>query len=154
MTAKQNKKKEKKSLTVRQERFCELVAAGKTLTDAYIEAGYNVSRNTARANAAASVAKHSIADRIAELRAPQTKKTLLSRDRKRELLAQIAENTAMKPLVRIRAIETDAKIAGHFEPEHHVIEGGNKTLEAIRERALKVASALSSAGDLAQPRRP
>lgn len=43
---------------------------------------------------------------------------------------------------KLRAIEMDSKLAGHFEPEQLVVETGPKTLDAIKERAQSVVSAL------------
>ncbi len=42
----------KKSLNVRQERFCEFIAAGETQTDADLKAGSKVDKSVARRNAA------------------------------------------------------------------------------------------------------
>lgn len=44
---------------------------------------------------------------------------------------------------RLRAIEIDAKLAGYFAPDQVVVETGPKTLEAVRERARTMASAMS-----------
>jgi hypothetical protein len=76
-------------LNVRQERFCELVASGKSGTDAWLEAGYNVSREVARTNAAESLANPRIEARVAQLRAPQTVAALLSKEEKLAFLASI-----------------------------------------------------------------
>lgn len=59
----------KRELNARQERFCELVASGKSQTDAWIKAGYNVTREVARRNAAESLTKPDIIARVAGLRA-------------------------------------------------------------------------------------
>jgi hypothetical protein len=80
---------------------------------------------------------------VAELRAPVTKKLLLSKDRKRELLMQKIESHAFKPADWLRAIEIDAKLAGDFAPVRVEVETGPNTLDEIRERANKVASGLN-----------
>lgn len=134
-----------RGLTVRQERFCEFIVAGRTGTDAWLDAGYEVSRSVARTNAAESLANPRIQARIAALRAPQTKKALLTKDRKRELMRDIAESTAQKTQDRLRAMELDAKLAGDFAPDQVVVETGPKTLEAVRERAKLMASPMSRA---------
>jgi phage terminase small subunit len=137
-----------KPLNVRQERFCEFVASGMSGTEAWLQAGYDVSRNVARANAAESLAKPAIIARIAALRAPQTRAALLSKDRKREIMRDIAESPTQKTQDRLRAIEIDAKLAGDFAPEQHVIEAGPKTLDAVRERAKQIGSPLGRAINL------
>jgi hypothetical protein len=132
-------------LNVRQARFCELVASGKSQAESYVEAGWKVTKLDARKHAARLMTKDGIRDRIAELRRPQTRKTLMSRDRKREILARIAEDDGSGKLAIIRAIEVDAKLAGHFEPDRMEIEAGPNTLATAKERAQKVASLMSLA---------
>lgn len=131
-----------RKLSARQETFCAFIAAGETGTDAWLKTGYKVSRDVARTNAAESLAKPHIKARVAELQKPVTAKPLMSRDRKRELLAKIAEGSA-KDTDKIRAMEVDAKLAGHFEPDRAEIEIGPKTLLSIKERAALVSSALA-----------
>lgn len=133
----------KKALNVRQERFCELIAAGEVPADAWINAGHKVSRNVAKSAANRSLTNVDLRSRIAELRKPQTKKALLSRDRKREILAEIAIDSTATRSDRIRAMEVDAKLAGHFEPDRVEVEAGPKTLLSIKERAAQVSSALA-----------
>lgn len=132
-------------LTVQQERFCERIAAGDNQTEAWLNAGYKVSRSVARRNAAESLTNPVIKARVAELRKPQTKKLLMSKDMKREIAMQIASNPAKSDMARIRAMELDAKLAGHFEPDRVEVETGPYTLESIRERAKTVASLMSLA---------
>jgi phage terminase small subunit len=144
MTADQSNPKPAKPLNVRQERFAELVAGGMTGTEAYIQAGYKVTEVVARTNAARMLSNAGIKAKIAALRKPVTRKTMLSRDRKREILYQIAESSKEKAVDRIRAMEVDARIAGHFEPDRTEIEVGPKTLLSIKERATQVASSLVS----------
>lgn len=86
-----------RALTVRQERFCELIAAGRSGTDAWLEAGYEVSRDVARTNAAESLAKPRIAERIAELRKPQTKAALRKKEDNLRFLAEVI-GTALKDI--------------------------------------------------------
>lgn len=135
--------KKRRPLTDRQERFCELVASGESQTNAWLLAGYKVSRDVARRNAAESMTKPDIAARVAELRMPHTASAALSKARKHELLMQIAENVLMPPNVRISAMAEDSKMAGHYEPERVEIEAGRNTLATARERALAIASPLN-----------
>jgi hypothetical protein len=130
-------------LTARRERFCALIASGESQADAWIKAGYKVSREVARRNAAESLTIPAVAARVAELLQTKTKKLLLSRDAKREMLAKWAEDPNAKLSDRIRAIEIDAKLAGHFEPKQHVVETGPRTLASIEERARRISAVLS-----------
>jgi hypothetical protein len=139
-----------RKLNARQERFCELVAAGESQTDAWLKAGYKVTRDVARRNAAESMTNPVIAQRVAALRAPQTAAIMLTKARKHELLREIAEMKDAPLRTRIMAIAEDSKMQGHYEPEHHVVDAGPNTLASIKERAAKVASALSSTPILAK----
>jgi len=130
-------------LSARHQRFCELIAAGESGTDAYLQAGWKSSRAAARANASKLLTKANIQARVTELRKPVTRAILLTKDRKRELLRDIAEDTTEAVLSRIRAIEVDSKLAGHFEPDRTEIDVGSQTLLSIKERAAQVVSALA-----------
>jgi hypothetical protein len=63
-------------------------------------------------------------------------------------MRDIAESPTQKTQDRLRAIEIDAKLAGDFAPEQHVIEAGPKTLDAARERAKQIGSPLGRAINL------
>jgi phage terminase small subunit len=136
-----------KPLNIRQERFAELVAGGENATRAYIKAGYKVSDTVAAVNGMKLLRKAQVKAHIAELRKPQTRKTLLTKERKRELLREMAESGGNKMQDRLRAIEIDAKLAGHFEPDRTEIEVGPKTLLSIRDRAKQVSRALAKQYD-------
>lgn len=132
-----------KALNVRQERFCEFVAAGESQTDAYLKAGFKVSKSVARRNAARLLTNADIQMRVSELRKPQTKAALSSRDHKRALVMRIMEDPTVKMQDRLRAMEIDARLAGQFEPDRTEIDVGPKTLLSIKERAAQVSSALA-----------
>ncbi|MCF7675527.1 MAG: terminase small subunit [Akkermansiaceae bacterium] len=162
-------KKNKKSrpLTSRQQRFCEFVAAGETQTDAWLRAGYKVSRNVARRNAAESLTKPDIKAHLAELRAPQTAKAKMTKERKLIFLAEIIRtpigeigpdsplcqefseifsekggtSTRIKMPDKLRALELHSKLVGDFEAEKVQVE--SKTLADIEERAKHVVSTLN-----------
>lgn len=132
----------KKPLNTRQQRFCEFIAAGETQINAYLKAGFKVPRTDARKHAARLMTNDDIAARIAVLRKPQTEKAILSKDRKRELLAEIALSTTAKTLERIRVIEVDARLAGHYVPDRTEIAVPTQTLMSIKERAMQMSSTL------------
>lgn len=135
-------------MNIRQERFCEFVASGMSGTEAYLQAGWKCNRDAARASAAETLAKPSIKAHVADLRKNQTRKALLTKDRQREILRDMAEDPSAKPLVRIRAIELDAKLAGYFAPDQVVIENIPSKLQSICERANRVASLLDMSARL------
>ena len=177
-----------KALSIRIERFCELVVSGENQTDAWINAGHKVSRAAARAAASRALTRGNVKTRIAELRAPQTAAALLTKDEKRRYLAELLRTpigqitpdsvlctefvtiqvaggnrgklrrgnassgnetegvpviqTRVKMADKLRAIELDSKLAGHFEPDRIEVEAGSKTLDVIAARAKKVGSIL------------
>jgi hypothetical protein len=55
---------------------------------------------------------------------------------------------------KLRAIELDSKLAGHFAPAEVVVESGPTQLESIRERAAQVVSALNRSAELRRNRVP
>ncbi|MCX6879380.1 MAG: terminase small subunit [Verrucomicrobia bacterium] len=130
-------------MNIRQEKFCEHIAAGESGTAAYLKAGFKVSRSVARANAHRMLAKADIGAKVAELRKTETKSNILSRDAKRRMLAGIILDPAAKMSDRLRAIEIDSRLAGHFAPDQVTVETGPKTLEAVRERVRHLVSVLS-----------
>jgi hypothetical protein len=51
---------------------------------------------------------------------------------------------------RLRALAEDNRMEGHYEPEKLEIDAGPNTLEAIQQRAKRMASALSLAPQASQ----
>lgn len=78
-----------KNLNVRQQRFCEFVAAGDSQTDAYLKAGFKVPRDDARKHAARLMTNDGVQARIAELRKPQTKAALRMKEDNLRFLAEV-----------------------------------------------------------------
>lgn len=130
-------------LNARQERFCEQIASGESQTDAWIQAGYKVSREVARRNAAEAVKNPRISARIAELRKPHTELALATKEYKRAILLEIINDPNVKPADRIRAVEVDARLAGHYAAERVELDGGQCLLASIEERAKRVGAVLS-----------
>ena len=69
------------------------------------------------------------------------KSPLLSKQRKREILSEIAKNSNLPTMIRIRAIELDSYLVGHFMPERKIIKIGPNTLAAIEELINNLVSA-------------
>lgn len=130
------------AITVRQERFCQRVAAGMPAYRAYQDAGYDGTGNVAGAASSRMLKDVKISLRIADIMRPDEKKLVVTKDRKRQLLRQKIESGEFKPADWLRAIEIDAKLAGDFAPERMEVEQGPKTLESIRTRATEVSAAL------------
>lgn len=177
-------------LNIRQQRFAELVVSGMSATQAYKDAGYKGTGHAAEASASKILSRVEVQAYIAQLRAPETSKALLTKDEKRAWLADLLRTpigeigpdstlcmeyssvevgggdrgrlrrgnapegnevsgpprrlTRVKMADKLRAIELDSKLAGHFEPDQLIVETGPKTLEAIKQRALNVVSALDA----------
>lgn len=130
-------------MTVRQERFCEFIAAGESGVNAWVKAGYGTNRIVGKANAHRMLTNDCIAARIAELRKPERAELAMSKQYKREVLQRITASEGTSTMAKIRAIEVDAKLAGHFEPDRVEVETGPRTLESLEERARSVASVLN-----------
>lgn len=107
-----------KGLNWRQERFCELVAAGKSGTDAYLEAGYDVARDAAKSNACKLLTKSNVINRIAELRAPQSEKTIQSKEDNLRFLTEVI-TTALS------GVTADSPLCTEYT-EDRVLIGGSK----------------------------
>jgi hypothetical protein len=128
-----------KTLTAKQENFGQLVADGKTLTDAYREA-YN-SKASARVMAVEASrlkAMLKIAARIAELRRQSADERTLTRTSKRRILAGIAEDGKSPAQARIGAIKTDNEMTGDNAPEKTEIRVGptdtlGELIDSIRQ---------------------
>ena len=138
------------AMNIRQSRFAELVVSGVPASRAYAEAGYSNRGRSAEANTTRLMKNDEVKTRIAELRKKDTKAALMTRDEKRRIAASIARDETASGVDRLRACAEDYKLAGHYEPEKHVVDAGPKTLDAIRERARKMVSPLSRAKE-AQP---
>lgn len=106
-----------RKLSVRQERFCELIASGRKPADAWLEAGYEVKRHVAQRNAQESLSNPVIEARIAELRKPQTKAALRKKEDNLRFLADVI-GTA------IGDIGPDSPLCTEFIEE--TIGGGNR----------------------------
>jgi len=122
--------------------FCQRIAAGMKRSKAYEQAGYKGTGNTADVNAGRMLKNAQICSRVAELMIPDATDQVLTKKEKREFYRTVVRDPDVKMTDRLRASELDAKIAGDFAPEQHVVETGPKTLDSIRERAGQVAAAL------------
>lgn len=106
-----------RQLTVQQERFCERIAAGDSQTEAWLNAGYKVSREVAAVNANESLRNPKIKARIAELRRPQTKAALRKKEDNLRYLAECI-GTALAD------IGPDSPLCVEFS--EYLVGGGNR----------------------------
>ena len=123
---------------VRHERFAQSVASGLSASEAYGKSGYT--QKDGNHHGPRLMANDGIRKRVAELKAAQSQKSELSRDRLREFLTEVILTPAGKvdersrlcqsynvtPDVReirmpdkLRAVEQLAKMCGWNEPEKH-----------------------------------
>lgn len=117
----------RKALTSRAMKFADLIAAGKTNSDAYKEAYHRPHLLPAdAANRAAKVLLHpGVKARVEWLRHRSDAKVLLTLNDRLTLLAADAQApalTAAERNARARSIEVYTKIAGGFAPETHKVE--------------------------------
>lgn len=131
----------------RQRRFALGVVEGKTQQQAYLDAGYKCSQDAARMNASRLITNDNVKELIQQLRRQQARKAVLTKERKRIILAEIAEDPTKPSSARIRAIGEDSRMAGHYEPDRVEVDAGPNVLQTIKERAANVVSAMTQAYD-------
>ena len=102
------------------EKFAQLVADGKTETDAYSSIYNTKSRNVARVNASKLLTNASVRARVRELQEENAKINAMSRAEKRNILATLARDTKLTPKDRISAIQEDNKMTGDSEEKVNV----------------------------------
>jgi len=151
----------------RHEKFCHLIAAGKTYTEAYRilypnnsapnQSGYNLLNKTA-----------GVKERIEEFREEVALRAVMDLSRKREVLRQMAEGMIPTKVYNketgetfdaLAALLADAKIAGEFAPEKLQINSASdlKLLfnvphrDVIDAEVVTVSQEALTAGELTQP---
>lgn len=142
-------------LTDRQARFCEEYLIDLNATQAAIRAGY--SEKTANEQGAQLLAKLSIQNRIAELKAERAKRTEITQDSVIQELAEVAraEVKGVRAVDKLKALELLGKHLGMFVERYEVNaaeiekriaeaheqgkkEGMQELLEAMPLEALKI----------------
>jgi hypothetical protein len=125
-------------LNIRQQRFAEFVVSGMSATQAYLRAGYKVSEKVAGNSGSRMMENDGVKAFIAKLRAPDTAKAVLTKDEKREILAELIRKKKLTPSDIVRCMAEDSKLAGHYEAERIEVETGPITLDTIKEIASRV----------------
>lgn len=162
-------KPKERGINARQERFAQFVASGVPATRAYRQAGYTDRNNNAEKNAVHLTENHGVKARIAELLAKNAEKSEYKRadlvnlmvlalqtavgdvDEKHVLAQEVTTDTIgeatirkrVKMMGKIECARLLVDIMGWKAPEQITVETGPKTLDAIKERAEKVASVLN-----------
>ncbi len=153
-----------KPLSVREERFCENIALGMKGGPAAKKAGYKGAAASLNVTASRLLRKANVIARIAEMRAKTSEKLEFSRETLAKHLfaaattpvSEIDENSPLSQEVttdkdgkrKVRGMgKTEAArllcdMMGWKEPEQMVVETGPKTLQAVKERAKTMVSAL------------
>lgn len=124
-----------KKLTVKQERFAELIIAGETQSAAYRTAYRSKASDKAVAVEASRLAGNpAVAARIAELQAQAAKEAVWTLESRLADLAALARDSATSPSERIRAIEVYTKLAGDGAANKVDVSGaaGSGVILAIR----------------------
>ena len=102
------------------EKFAQLVANGKSETDAYFDVYKTKSRNVARINASRLLTNASVRARVKMLQEENAKANALSRAEKRNILAGLARDKKQSAKDRISAIQEDNKMTGDAEEKVNV----------------------------------
>jgi len=112
------------NLSIRDENFVDNILEGLNITEAYHKANPNVTRESAAAMGHVLLKNLKIQDSIALKREILRSGKTLSRQRKREILADIAESTKedVKTSDKTTAIKIDNQMTGDEAPIKHVGE--------------------------------
>jgi phage terminase small subunit len=120
----------------RQQKFVELVFAGRPAGRAYEEAGYRTRGAAADTGASRLLASNAeIKSYLAKMRAAAESKAVWGQSEKMDMLKRIAtKQEHTEPRVSIAAIAELSKMDGGYEPERHELEiivtiGGARTVE-------------------------
>ena len=96
---------------VRHEAFAQALASGKTEKEAYKEV-YGCKDSTARREGCVLSTKPLVRARVVALQKENAKVQALTREKKREILASIAEDKKLDARARIAAIQEDNRMTG------------------------------------------
>jgi phage terminase small subunit len=135
-------------MNIRQTRFAELVASGIPASRAYPEAGYSDRGKNAAAHASRLVENGGVSNRIAELQKESREVARLTKEQKLEILEKIMCSQQEKARDRIAAIKVHNAMVGDNQPSKMIVEAPPYNLDAIRERAKHIVSALSRAHEV------
>ena len=124
-----------KPLPPRQELFIEKVLDGRSMTDAYVQAGY--SPQSANRGASRLAAQPRIAHEIESRKASVRHTGKMERSEMLDLLAQLARDRSVRPSDRIRAIAQYAKMTGQEASNRSRHDATADDLRAMSDDELK-----------------
>lgn len=131
------------SLKPRQQRFVELYVSGVPAGRAYEQAGYASRGGAADAEASRMVRNPKVAAVIQREREQARKVTLLTRDSKLAILAEIAFSVTAQGRDRIAAIRLHNEMTGEAgAPVTPEASGESQLMARVRERARNIVSPL------------
>jgi phage terminase small subunit len=116
----------------RRERFAQLVASGESGAAAY-RAAYGAEGASAEAGASRLLSNSRVLERVAELQRESATATTLDMQRRREIMAEIANDRKARAADRIAAVLADAKLAGELVEKSEVTTRVPLTPEQISE---------------------
>ena len=120
-------------LSERQQRFCDLVAAGTPAGRAYEQAGYRSKGAAADAQASRMLRFDKVAARIAELRADSAERAGITRERILEFLSEVIESAEERTSDRLKAAENLSKMCGWNEPKKIEVKTENPLMALLAE---------------------
>jgi hypothetical protein len=115
----------------KQERFCHGIVDGKNARDAYLEAGFACSRETAKTNASRLLKEEHIQQRIGELKGWRDERIAISRKMFEENLAKEIEKQVDKFVVDINWITAELVDTHKVAKERGDIAGRCRALELL-----------------------
>jgi len=120
-------------LSVKEMAFCGHVLDGMKLMDAFKAAtGSKGNQNTLKREGCALMAKPTVVAYCEKLNSQTEGKRSLNRAKKRDLLAEFAENEDSDVKARIKAIEVDNLMTGDNKPQVVEVTGLSALLDRVR----------------------
>lgn len=122
-------------MTAKELAFANAIIAGQGPSEAYATAGYTITSNprTSARGAQRTLNRPEVQAHIQKARDKLTAKALLTRERKREILGDLAENAKLKPLERVAAIKADNEMTGDNAPIKVNHSGMAEVMDAVRK---------------------
>jgi hypothetical protein len=126
-----------RKLTAKQQAFAHFIADGLEQATAYRKAYDcpNSSPSTVKVEASRTAALPHVAEFIRTLKGQHDQKKFLTRERKREILQEIAESKgeSIRPNERVKAIEVDNIMTGDNAPQQVEVFGLTELLGIVRK---------------------
>ena len=114
-------------LTPKQEKFCQEVASGKSLADAY-RAAYNSSRmkpETIRRKAFDVMNNGNVTARVEKLKQELSEKQLWTREMSVKALIRVYADKDAPATAKVSAVKELNNMHGYYEPTRHELSGAN-----------------------------